>query len=149
MSEKNRTEEFIIYGVPVMTRRGTIRCEMRDGIVNLPSWVEKPDTPTEPHELDLIVLPDEIVDGRPAVRCRGGVDSRPGLEMLAKTIRERDNAVKEMTKQKELRLKAEHERDEARDKLKLWQQFEVSRRNVLVSNGLYGPPPLTVPHAGA
>jgi len=146
--------------MPVMTRRGLLYCEVsEDGHVLLPDWVEsadashgpdltvsdmeqivsrllkeametgenKPKPGSNPHEIQYIIT-GTAADRK--LMCNGGVDSRPSAEVLAKAIRERDEArenvvaernasnkyLAELAKERIECNKAKQERDEARRK---------------------------------
>jgi len=146
--------------MPVMTRRGLLYCEVSEnGHVLLPDWVEsadashgpdltvsdmeqivsrllkeametgenKPKPGSNPHEIQYIIT-GTAADRK--LMCNGGVDSRPSAEVLAKAIRERDEArenvvternasnkyLAELAKERIECNKAKQERDEARRK---------------------------------
>lgn len=47
------------------------------------------ENPGEPHDLDLVVT-DMNATPRPVIKCKGGIDWRPGAEEMARLIRENE-----------------------------------------------------------
>jgi hypothetical protein len=48
----------------------------------------------EPHDLDLVVT-DMNATPTPVIKCKGGIDARPGLEEMARLIRANEQLVRD------------------------------------------------------